>query len=338
MSSSKAFSSGDEPPTAEFFSSRDYVPTTKAYDNEEFLLSPAARPIRVLCEYQYPKDQLKKHAVFNTILFMGSSTALPKDEHTSTLKRLESELASSTTTTATKDNLEKQIKRLQKTSWLCSYYEKAKDLAHRLAFWGSNRGGNFAIDKHYICTGGGPGFMAAANHGASLVPGAKSIGMSVTMPKPFGVQENLTRVGEYRLRNPYVHPELAFEFHYFFTRKFWMTMPARAIVVMPGGLGTCDELFEAMTLMQCGKTSSIPVVLFGEKYWKSAINWDLLVERGTVSPSDRKRLFFTDDITKAFDFVTSQIIHNETTRRTQLAKVVGTEVARTMAAAPFEEQ
>ena len=127
----------------------------------------------------------------------------------------------------------------------------------------------------YVCTGGGPGFMEAANRGASDVPGGKSIGMGITLPFEEGL-------------NPYVTPELAFEYHYFFTRKFWMAFHMQALVVAPGGMGTCDELFELLTLKQTGKIQrSLPVVLLGKNYWKSVINWHTM---GAYGKQEEKRV------------------------------------------------
>jgi uncharacterized protein (TIGR00730 family) len=372
---------GDEPPTAEFFSSNKLVPTIKAYDNDEFLSGQTARPIRVLCEYQYPKDQLAAHKIFNTILFMGSSKALSPDAHESIRKTLESALDCARSRGGDEARIrqaEEDLEKCEKTAWLSPLYVKAKELARRLAEWGIGRGGNSDIAKHYICTGGGPGFMAAANHGASLVPGAKTVGMSVSQPKPFqsgkyydiasgrvgiggaataphppdsdsaklepsrfvikAARQSTRSKALARLRNPHVSQELSFEFHYFFTRKFWMMMPARALVVMPGGLGTCDELFESITLMQCGKTSSIPVVLMGKDYWKTVINWDLLVERGTVSPRDRDRLFFTDSVDEAFEHITEVIERNEKARIEVLERAVGAIAASETKQAPFQDE
>merc|ERR1711971_319595 len=107
--------------------------------------------------------------------------------------------------------------------------------------------------------------------------------------------------------NKFVSNELAFEYHYFFTRKFWMSYPARALVVSPGGFGTCDELFELLTLQQCKKMHDTPIVCLGVKFWKSVLNIDAMVEFGTVSPADAKRILFTDDIQVAFDHVTEKL-------------------------------
>jgi len=143
----------------------------------------------------------------------------------------------------------------------------------------------------YVCTGGGPGFMEAANHGASDVKGGKSIGMGITLPFEAGL-------------NPFVTPELAFEYHYFFTRKFWMAFHMQALIVAPGGFGTMDELFELLTLKQTNKIQkSLPVVLFGKQYWKSVINWQTLGVYGVINPLEVDELLFTDDVQEAFEYI-----------------------------------
>ena len=122
-----------------------------------------------------------------------------------------------------------------------------------------------------VCSGGGPGFMEAASKGAAEVPGARSIGMGITLPFEKGL-------------NPYVSKELAFEYHYFFTRKLWMVFYCQALVVAPGGLGTMDELFEILTLRQTGKVQKhLPIILLGKTFWESVINWKYLVEVGVLN-------------------------------------------------------
>lgn len=147
----------------------------------------------------------------------------------------------------------------------------------------------------FVVSGGGPGFMAAANGGASMVPGARSIGMGITLPFEAGL-------------NPYVTPELAFTYHYFFTRKFALVYYAQALVVAPGGVGTIDEMMEVLTLRQTGKLQKgIPIVLLGERFWKTAINWQFLVECGVINQSDVDDLFFTDSVEDAFRHVTKTL-------------------------------
>ena len=143
--------------------------------------------------------------------------------------------------------------------------------------------------------------MEAANQGAyEASPSAKSIGMGISLPF------------EPRL-NRYVRPDdLGFEFHYFFTRKFWMVFECKGLIVAPGGVGTCDELFEVMTLLQTGKiskTASFPIILLCKKFWQSIVNWDALVEFGTISRDDVERLHFVDEVDEAVAIVKNHLKH-----------------------------
>ncbi|CAM9423448.1 unnamed protein product [Discosporangium mesarthrocarpum] len=146
--------------------------------------------------------------------------------------------------------------------------------------------------------------MEAANKGASRVPKAKNMGMGISLPFEAGK----TGEGSGGIRggvtslNEFVTDELAFEFHYFFTRKFWMVYHCQALIVAPGGFGTLDELFEVLTLKQTGKVQkNLPVVLFGKTYWEKIINWQALVDYGTIAQDDVDELFFTDDANEAFN-------------------------------------
>merc|ERR1719401_3377897 len=149
-----------------------------------------------------------------------------------------------------------------------------------------------------VGTGGGPGMMEAANKGATLA-GGKSIGFGISLPFEDGL-------------NPFCTASLGFEFHYFFTRKFWMSYKCMGLVVAPGGLGTCDELFELMTLMQTGKVKrKLPLILIGKQFWHACINWEAFVEYGMISESDASQLHFVDTADEAFEALTSTIMKME---------------------------
>jgi uncharacterized protein (TIGR00730 family) len=136
--------------------------------------------------------------------------------------------------------------------------------------------------------------MEAANRGASEARG-DNIGLGISLPREQAV-------------NPYVTRELAFEFHYFFTRKFWFLYLAKALVIMPGGFGTLDELFEALTLIQTGKmTKKMPIVLYGRDFWEKAVNFRALVEFGTISRSDIDLFTVCDSVDDAFSFITQEL-------------------------------
>jgi uncharacterized protein (TIGR00730 family) len=163
---------------------------------------------------------------------------------------------------------------------LGQYYKDARTLARLITEWA--KGIESPIHRFVICSGGGPGIMEAANRGAQEA-GGKTIGLNIGLP--FEQQPN-----------PYITPDLSFEFHYFFMRKFWFAYLARALVIFPGGFGTLDELFEIMTLAQTHKLESkIVIVLYGSKFWKEVLNFDALVKHQTISPEDLKLFQYADD-------------------------------------------
>ena len=239
----------------------------KAYKNLDFLTSKDARPLRILSEYLYPKSQLKEQKVEDTIVIFGSARA-PSPED---LGREE---------------------RLSKNTKLAEYYNATRELSKKLTEWSLNLEGQY--QKYVVCSGGGPGIMIAANRGACDA-GGKSMALRISLPF-----ENIP--------NPYVTPELDFEFHYFFTRKFWFTYPAKALVIMPGGFGTMDEFFEILTLIQTKKiTKNLPIVLFGKEFWSKLINFETLVEFGTIDRKDLDLFFVTSSVDDAFNHITSRL-------------------------------
>jgi uncharacterized protein (TIGR00730 family) len=163
---------------------------------------------------------------------------------------------------------------------LARYYEDARTLARLLTEWGNE------IQNHsrrfVVCSGGGPGIMEAANRGASEA-GGKTVGLNIGLPFE-------------QFPNEYITPELCFEFHYFFMRKFWFAYLAKALVVFPGGFGTMDELMEILTLVQTRKLAKkVVVILYGTSFWKEILNFDALVKYGTISPEDLELFQFADD-------------------------------------------
>jgi len=241
--------------------------TEKAYKNLDFLNSKDARTVRILSEYLYPKAQFEEEKVTNTIVIFGSARAPSPEELSS------------------KEERSKNLK-------LAEYYEATRILSKRLTEWSKNL--NQEDQKYVICSGGGPGIMVAANRGASEAEG-KNIALRISLPF-----ENIP--------NPYVSPELDFEFHYFFTRKFWFSYLSKALVIMPGGFGTLDEFFEILTLLQTGKIKkSLPIVLFGKEYWNQLINFETLVEYGTINRKDLDLFFLTSSVDDAFEYITSSL-------------------------------
>lgn len=175
-----------------------------------------------------------------------------------------------------------------------SDYKAAYDMARSLGEWTIRRPGSDGADMDIaISSGGGPGIMEAVNRGAHDV-GAKSIGMGISLPFE---QKN----------NQYVSPDLDFEFHYFFTRKYWCVYLSKAFVIMPGGVGTMDELFEIVTLMQTGKMKERPIVLFNSEFWNETINFERMLKHGTISQQDVDRLHITDDVADATNYIKRNI-------------------------------
>jgi uncharacterized protein (TIGR00730 family) len=250
----------------------------RAYEDSNFLHSPDARALRILAEYMEPNSRFKHYNIQDTIIFFGSARILPRD-------RAQAEYDAAK---AEGGDLEQARIRLE----MSEYYEATRELAKRLTVWskGLGEGGR----RFVVCSGGGPGIMEAANRGASE---AKGINVGLNISLPFEQSEN-----------PHISRELIFEFHYFFMRKFWFAYLAKAVVVMPGGFGTLDELFELLTLIQTRKIRKhLPVVLFGSKYWAEVLNLKALEKYGTIDAADLELFFRTDSVDEAFDFVTEQL-------------------------------
>jgi uncharacterized protein (TIGR00730 family) len=171
-------------------------------------------------------------------------------------------------------------------------YQDAYKLAFKLGEWTKQHANSTGISS-----GGGPGIMEAVNKGA-YESGAKSIGMGISLPFE---QHN----------NEYISPDLDFEFHYFFTRKYWCVYLSKAYVLMPGGVGTMDELFEVLTLIQTQKIQKPkPIVLFNSNFWKKTVNFHQMIDQGTISPKDLELFEYHDDIDCAVKFITDNIVLN----------------------------
>ena len=174
--------------------------------------------------------------------------------------------------------------RTQTLADLSEFYEEARIFAKRLTEASDGT-------ENVVVTGGGPGVMEAGNRGAEEA-GGRSIGLNIVLPHE-------------QAPNPYVTPELCFNFHYFAIRKMHFLMRARAITVFPGGFGTLDELFEALTLIQTGRMERVPFLLFGEKFWRSIINWEALQDAGTISPDDLDLFRFVETADEAIAAIES---------------------------------
>ncbi len=261
----------------------------KAYEDINFLNSADARILRMLAEFLQPQGKFKKLKIMDTIVFFGSARLMSKSDATKVFNE------SKTINLEDKSKLEEELKRTQYLIEMSKYYEDAVELSRRLTEWSMNL--KTQAKRFIICTGGGPGIMEAANKGAKLA-GGYSIGLNISIPFEQFV-------------NKFVTPELSFEFHYFFMRKFWFAYLAKALIVFPGGFGTMDEFFELLTLIQTQKIKKkLLLVVYDKKYWSEIINFDGLVNRGVINKADLNLFSFCDTIDEAFELITSHFQKN----------------------------
>ncbi len=243
-----------------------------AFADHEFLLRRETRGIRFQLEMLKPDLAQQALGIDSTIVVFGSARFREPAEAERQLHKAQ---ASGDTAA---------IRRAQALLRNAHYYEKARRFAQLVADYSLSCPEQ---DRLYIATGGGPGIMEAANRGAQE-SGAPSVALNIVLPHE---QEP----------NPYISPELCFKFHYFALRKMHFVMRAKALVAFPGGFGTLDELFEILTLVQCSKAKPVPIFLFGTDYWKRLINFELLVEEGSISPEDLDLFRYVDEPEQAWE-------------------------------------
>jgi len=251
---------------------------TLAFLNADFMSSPDARALRVLSEYLEPAKRFEDHDVRDTICFFGSARILEPEA-------AKAELA------AARAARSGGVASAQQRVKMSRYYAEARELAQRLTQWSKELPGG---KRYVICTGGGPGIMEAANRGAADARGI-NIGLNIQLPFE-------------QVANPYSTRSLTFNFHYFFMRKFWFAYFAKAMVFMPGGFGTLDEMAEILTLCQTLKLKKrMPMVLYGQDFWRRFLDLNVLIESGTISRDDLDLLHRSDTVDDAFDFITSEL-------------------------------
>ena len=257
----------------------------KAYANKDFLKSREGRSIRILAEYLEPEKRLRDAGIEDTVVFFGSARTLPQD------------VAQERLTEAQAHGDEAGIAKAQRYLEMSRYYEAARELAFKMTKWAEELCAQRGDPGHRfsVVTGGGPGAMEAANRGATEAKGP-SIGMNISLPFE-------------QSPNEYITDGLAFEFHYFFMRKFWLVYMTKAAVIMPGGFGTLDEFMEVLTLIQTEKIShKLPIVLFGSEYWGKIINLEPMAEFGTISPQDLDLFYITDSVDDAFTWLKNELM------------------------------
>ena len=245
-----------------------------AFADPEFLLRRETRGIRIQLEMLKPDLDQTAQGVENTVVVFGSARFLSPQDAQAAL-----DAANST------GNAE-QLRIAKRHVRNAVHYENARLFARLVAGYSARKP---LHDRLFICTGGGPGIMEAANRGAFEL-GAPTPGLNITLPHE-------------QSANPYVTPSLSFKFHYFAIRKMHFMMRAKALVAFPGGFGTLDELFEVITLVQTQKAKPVPIILFGTDYWKRLINFDVLVEEGAISPDDMDLIQYTDSPEEAWSIV-----------------------------------
>lgn len=263
----------------------------KAYNNRDFIHSRDGRTIRILSEYLYPDQYFRRYGIGGTIVFYGSARTLSLEEYEVKMKNINDKIAT-TNDDSKLSEYNAQKSKLEKSLAMTKIYEEAVKLSEMMAKWGMKHAENNQI---LVCTGGGPGMMEAANRGAHRA-GAKNIGLNISLPFE-------------QYPNNYITPDLNFEFHYFFMRKFWFIYYTKAIVVLPGGFGTLDEMMEVLTLIQTTKVKKrIPIVLYNENFWKNLINFSYLVETGMVSEEDLNLFVYANTPEEAFNYLTKEIV------------------------------
>ncbi len=270
-----------------------YRLTTRDVD---FLEGPEGREARILAEFLKTEHALERANVRSTVVVFGSARILPPEKARDILRQAEKEAKAAPDDEA----LQKAVARAKFAVKNSKYYEQAREFGELI----SRRYAKFVVEQlvegdrevlrqsdFVVCTGGGSGIMEAANRGA-FDAGVPSIGFNIVLP--------------YEQRpNPYITPGLCFNFHYFSLRKFHFLLRAKALVAFPGGFGTFDELFEALTLLQTNKIPNLPIVVFGEEFWKKTINFQNLVDVGLISPEDVKLFHFVKTAEEACDVIES---------------------------------
>ena len=252
-----------------------------AIEDVDFLMSDETRGVRLELDYLKPELIMKKYGIKHTIVVFGSARI---KEPKSAMKELE-KIKNLVKKSPDSKTLLKELRTAEKMVEKSIYYEEARKFGQLVGKAGKGPADNTLT----LMTGGGPGIMEAANRGAYDV-GAKSIGLNIQLPHE-------------QFPNPYIDPDLCFQFHYFAIRKLHFLHRAAALVVFPGGFGTLDELFETLTLIQTHKNRPIPVILVGKEYWHNLINFKFLVEEGTIDAEDLHIFTFKENAQEAWNYI-----------------------------------
>lgn len=252
-----------------------------AFEDNDFMMRDELRPMRLLLELTKTELLLKEHNIRSTIVVFGGTRIPEAEDCRKKVRELEAELEEN----PRDPQLLKKLSIAKRVRAKSGYYNEARRFAELVSSESQNSHGA----DYVVVTGGGPGIMEAANRGAHDIK-AKSIGLNITLPME-------------QRPNDFITPELCMQFRYFAVRKMHFLMRARALVAFPGGFGTLDELFEALTLVQTDKTRRIPIILFGKDYWTQLINFDFLVAEGTIDPDDLDYFRYADTAEEAWRMI-----------------------------------
>ena len=253
-----------------------------AFQDPDFLLQDELRPVRLQLELLKPELILQEQHIESTVVIYGSARITDPETAETRLVSAQAEYSRSKDDPLAAKKVESARRILEKSR----FYDEARKLGHLIS---SNTG----KDQLVVVTGGGPGIMEAANRGAHEA-GMPSIGMNIVLPHE-------------QAPNPYITPDLNFQFHYFAVRKMHLLMRAKSLVAFPGGFGTLDELFETLTLIQTQKVQTIPVLLFGQAFWERVINFDALVEEGTIASKDLKLFEYVETAEDAWEKIAEAV-------------------------------
>lgn len=244
-----------------------------AVDDRDFLESDACRGIRLQLEYLKPEEAMREKRVVSTVVIFGSARICSEADALRALDEARQKFAESPDDPAAR----KELKHAEQMLANSKYYAMAREFAGIVTTYDQNSSDGYQL---VVITGGGPGIMEAGNRGASEM-GGLTIGLNIRLPFE-------------QHHNPYITEDLNFQFHYFAMRKMHFMKRAAVLACFPGGFGTMDELFEALTLVQTGIVPRIPILLFGASWWKELVNWQKFVDEGVISPEDLDLLTFCD--------------------------------------------
>ena len=249
--------------------------------DSKFMDSDLARPMRLQLEYLKVESVLEEKNITKTIVVFGGTRVTQESRAKLRFEKAKQILAQD------ENNEDKQykLKVAQRVLDKVKYYDEACDFARMVAIYSKNH----SLTPIHVMTGGGPGVMEAANKGA-FIEGEDSIGLNIDLPFE-------------QFPNPYITPDLCFSFRYFALRKLHFMHRARALVAFPGGFGTFDELFEALTVIQTKTIKPIPIVLVGKHYWENAINFEFLAEEGVINREDLDLFQIVESAQQAWDYI-----------------------------------